>query len=1433
MPPKPDYLKEGKYAKFIASAQAQNVYLATQMYLTDMDPNQKPIIDGNLVELNQNSTKVSPEEELSVSDDRKLNSVADEKYVETIRTKLKTLHGVLDQKSKDPELKMFQGQLNLMKTMADTETGPFIEVICDHPYIDSLLHQFHTGPSFGRTVNGKVYGVKEMAEPDALGDTVDPVTGQVQEGYLTVMNAYWNDVNDMIYNEYERREINKNPNPEKEAEYLKKKSQLIDKVVAGFNKMSDFVDENGNSKYDPFLQNTINHGVGKDTKGDAHNDRNIQPAIAFMKGEKKAIENGWGMNDLGILGSLSEVSHELDKEIAKKQREIQKTNYEKRSSIIKKRIDEDKKRIEELKNNPPPANDAKAKKDYDRDMDSARRSLGMNERMYQGSLTQKARDLASLKELTDLNEKFSPIKDELMNTKVKNVADKIKLTDKYMDFLATATQIDNANLGKNIQHGIRVSNQTKQFGFRKNTENIVNPEEAKAAKRGSKEYEKINLLAQLDYAYADPMLDSTDDPEIVKLGADTRGDVMNIITNDDAKQGLPEPLTGTIKRNDVPKLKYEIEDKDIPLLRKTHQDISDKAKEIYRNSGNAVHQFPNAFKPFYMIPDVSKGNFSEAVGEDLFLLSAASNFGGAGPDMFRSKEGPRAGNRLEPDEIRDYLQDNGVARPIEEFFKGSREAFEAEYYRQNAEKSGWNDKKEKAYLAKLSAAYDKCLSGFEELNKLPEELHVKPEKNYYGNSLGHLTGRGTGDEQRDVAASMGGVEWRRKAIDLGWGSKDLQMFAALGEFEGNINKLIYQSEFKGEAEKVQKLREWKEKNLDPFKEQLLNKTVASAADKLCAITLMDEFREMAKNDDNELIRNAYNSSLKRYRDIPFSRSTNEYLDQVRKEEMEDPLFEKQPLPKKKEVKEKANLAYEEASKETLEAIRGNDEFNPRVMEVMAASYIKSKYLAGKDADANPEFINEKNPDRKVINKALDIQSKKYAKELIEKVKPANAAELADMLEFGNHEPAFEKTNERIDAILAKKRVDNFLSGGANTDYEKLHKTMDKATIGLVTFNGTFNSVMSEFKLLGNKRKEFAATVQKQMKKGQGVKLDRDEFSRYEKRVLEQADKIKEYLDSKDKKIRKKGGDPKNEADIDLLGKNGAKRYRAMLEAKKAVRDLYKATQDYKKNGFDKDNAEDYKTINESYGVDGKNFRHDAENEKFRSIDRQAREVSLNEEEKRRQAMFEFKKKSAPTAQEKKAFEDLIVESAQKTLFVETARSIYDDKNKNAVFNAETARNTVDAFMAAKSNDREMEEMRQQQLTFAKENVQKTAAESKKVLNNYAGAVNSFADNGKFKENSKQYDEFKKGVLADGMPFQKEFRKAVLETAQKGPVTLANVKKIRDDVVGKLIDNAKTREEFDKYQKFARAIGAANVADKGMQKRMDAHNNAKRNNNKVM
>ena len=112
-----------------------------------------------------------------------------------------------------------------------------------------------------------------------------------------------------ILTEYERQKLEKGGwTKEKEQQFLKTVYNTHKETMRAYEKLSHHKDdpEKQTAKY---MGNDINQilGTGADAK------RDITPYIGIIRGENQAIENGWGKDELAILGVIGEIDIHIER----------------------------------------------------------------------------------------------------------------------------------------------------------------------------------------------------------------------------------------------------------------------------------------------------------------------------------------------------------------------------------------------------------------------------------------------------------------------------------------------------------------------------------------------------------------------------------------------------------------------------------------------------------------------------------------------------------------------------------------------------------------------------------------------------------------------------------------------------------------------------------------------------------------------------------------------------------------------------------------------------------------------------------------------------------------------------------------------------------------------------------------------------------------
>jgi len=185
------------------------------------------------------------------------------------------------QKRNDARIKTFYSNLAYINTESN---GSMVRAMMESPYVYNLFNSFST------LLNNVSVSSSELKA--GLGVPV----------YETIMD-FQNDICDEIKVEYYRQQ----DGPFKsgtlgEQTYLERLKEAHDKLLRSYTKLSQLKNDpqNINSKY---LGSNIESFYGVNTKS----TRNYDGYLGMIRGESKAIENGWGANDLYVLGVIGSV----------------------------------------------------------------------------------------------------------------------------------------------------------------------------------------------------------------------------------------------------------------------------------------------------------------------------------------------------------------------------------------------------------------------------------------------------------------------------------------------------------------------------------------------------------------------------------------------------------------------------------------------------------------------------------------------------------------------------------------------------------------------------------------------------------------------------------------------------------------------------------------------------------------------------------------------------------------------------------------------------------------------------------------------------------------------------------------------------------------------------------------------------------------------
>ena len=890
--------------------------------------------------------------------------------------------------------------------------------------------------------------------------------------------------------------------------------------------------------------------------------------------------------------------------------------------------------------------------------------------------------------------------------------------------------------------------------------------------------------------------------------ADEYGEMQSEISDYD--EDLDVPVKTDWQFDAAPTIKYKYDKRAVEIAEKALRDSSKALYDYLDNIGPDRRHFNKQVKAIAIWNDLDRGNMLQAMSEEPFLVNYKTQLSGATPDIFRIVD--KTWGTQTPKAVLDATREDGILRPLLDFFEAGTDIYSLELWKNNEKKKGWNSTKEKKYLSQAYEYYGNVVKNYEALQKFPDEIQLRT--GFLGNALEHLTARGE-VEGRSCNDFVEGLRWKMKAIENGWTSDGLSAMNCVGIFDGSIQKTKYDFELNGEKEKLDEVIEWENRVLKPFKEELFAKKITSAVDMSECIDKIVEFDKKLQNDPfikkyNWLTSISFNS----FRDVIIPKTKNRIIDAMDKEvELGKPQIGL-------EEKNLKKADYSEGMKSLLESIRKTD--NKEAQLQLVEGYLAYKFMDGKVMSAYPELFDPKFVGNKTATDELGKQCKNYAKALINALNPSSNEELADMLEYGDHGPFFSDIRDRIALNGKRSAMNDFLTGKADS---KLPSKPVSEVIGVMkkgyeitnSTNTRFGDVYRGLQNIEQLRSVIGNDLRKK-NMGDGPLVPNEaKLSEMIRNEIDCINKANSYLADKEKKIRDKGGDPNTEDGIALLGKNGAVRYKAMKEAKKSLLHTYKATMRLKENPISVREKEMLKlSSNKRFEIDGEDFRVEAVNEMFRKEIDKIQDASISEYENRVAENKRFENLSAEEKQKEeviKAHENAIIDSAEKGMYCDMTIKMSKDMRKELMANAPKKFEHPEVLPEMSERERELAiKAREVSIKNERKAKEEFYKQTKKVLADVRTSVGEFVEttNGKstFKKDSEQLKTFREIILNPAQPFASTFQKEALEYNKKGNILPSDVAKIRDKSITDCLKESKDLDnDRVKYEALADSFGS--------------------------
>ena len=379
-------------------------------------------------------------------------------------------HAMLDEYDKfsieheaDEDFLACKPMLDLLFLPLRYEQGDFARAMSDSTYLELLHTQFCVIPRFSK---------KNFSEIRQYMDgPTDPKTGKETKP-LKLMNAYYKGINDLFGLEYEKfRLVDGKASAEEKQEFAGRLKSGMQSMVDAYEKLYAFMEEHpGEYKKGEYLDNNLDHLTGVSM------EENWAPieGIGHLRGQIKAIENGWDIDELVPLGTIGALKASLENHLRKgdyfiedREKLFRKAEEQYNKEIVKpladlkkakdaydplkKQIDEEKKAIKAQETALKKKPDAAAEKE----LNLRRKTLaGMEERLkelakpladaqkevnrIQKNYDEAKANLEEQKQLVAqskaLTEELKQLDETVWNRKVKTAADKKEVLDIITDF---------------------------------------------------------------------------------------------------------------------------------------------------------------------------------------------------------------------------------------------------------------------------------------------------------------------------------------------------------------------------------------------------------------------------------------------------------------------------------------------------------------------------------------------------------------------------------------------------------------------------------------------------------------------------------------------------------------------------------------------------------------------------------------------------------------------------------------------------------------------------------------------------------------------------------------------------------------------------------------------------------------------------------------
>ncbi len=239
--------------------------------------------------------------------DRRINitSIAQESDIQWVDDKLKELSGIYSDMTHEVESQEIKRYYNGFVYALDDSYGNFLQAISESSYLDRLfIAKTSNGLRKENDPDNMLKGLKGIhpAQHELPGDEGPE---DISDDYMNLLCAFEKEL-DL---EYQKQRLQREgyANEESAAEFKAKLKRIHEEIIGAYDRLYAIED---NGQYDEYLEKPLNWMTGK------NNDPatpGLGTSVGCMRGELKAIDLGWDIREIGVMGTFGAINAAYEK----------------------------------------------------------------------------------------------------------------------------------------------------------------------------------------------------------------------------------------------------------------------------------------------------------------------------------------------------------------------------------------------------------------------------------------------------------------------------------------------------------------------------------------------------------------------------------------------------------------------------------------------------------------------------------------------------------------------------------------------------------------------------------------------------------------------------------------------------------------------------------------------------------------------------------------------------------------------------------------------------------------------------------------------------------------------------------------------------------------------------------------------------------------